>query len=62
MPLEQKCVRPGEWLIEGYTVQHVRVMRGVVHWVVKGFPGHPGGAAFGKLSEARDWIRDRQGL
>jgi hypothetical protein len=61
MPLEQKCLRPGDWLIEGYSVQRVRVTRGVVRWVTKGYAGHPGGSSFKTLSDAREWIREQMG-
>lgn len=66
MPLEQKCIRPGLWLIEGYTVMRVQHgggsgrMPSIVRWEVKGSPGR-GGSAFEKLSEAREWIREQLG-
>ncbi len=64
MPLEQRCVRPGLWLIEGYTVMRVQHgggnghMPSIVRWEVRGTPGRPAGSSFEKLGEAREWIRE----
>lgn len=64
MPLEQKCIEPGHWLIEG---RHVRAVyfgrsRNVQCWSVHPLDGDEdvpvGGFLY--LSDARDWIRDQE--
>jgi hypothetical protein len=61
MALEQSCIRPGLWLIEGYTVERrKRAGAGAVRWWIS-CPDE-GGAVLHKavvadLSRARDWIR-----
>jgi len=47
--LEQKCVEPGHWRIEGWTVR--KTARG---WAVSGFD-HPG-VTVSTLRAAREWI------
>jgi hypothetical protein len=59
--LEQRCVEPGHWLIEG---RHVRAVyqgrsRKVLSWTVGVFDDEVSPAPFGTLNEARDWIRDQ---
>jgi hypothetical protein len=61
-PLEQRCVRPGLWIIEGYEVKrHPR--RGPKeglspnYWAIS-----EGGflvASMDRLDDAREWIRRR---
>jgi hypothetical protein len=53
--LEQSCVRPGHWLIEGYDVTREHPVLGT--WVVSRF-GQP--VAFRRtLDGARIWIADQ---
>lgn len=59
MPLEQKCVRPGEWLIEGYTVRHVKYARPHGWWWRIAGPAPVPGVQRRTLAEIRDWIRDQ---
>lgn len=64
--LEQRCVRPGLWVIEGYTVMRVRHGGGsgrhgsIVRWQVKGESGRSAGAEFRTLGEVREWIKDNR--
>lgn len=37
--LEQRCVRPGEWIIEGYTVRQIKILGAGTKW----FSYPPGG-------------------
>jgi hypothetical protein len=62
MPLEQRCVEPGHWIIEA---RHVKAIyqgrsRHVIGWNVERLAGDPEPPphAFGTLADARDWIRD----
>jgi hypothetical protein len=60
-PLEQRCVEPGHWLIEG---RHVRAVfqgrsRKVMSWSVMAFDGEPVPPPFIYLDDARDWIRNQ---
>lgn len=55
-PLEQRCVRPGHWVIEGYDVmRRSNVRPDSTWWVI-------GKLEFSTLAEARDWIREERGL
>jgi hypothetical protein len=63
VPLEQRCIEPGHWLIEG---RHVRAVyqgrsRNVLGWNVEQLPGDRGfgPSPFGTLAAAREWIRDQ---
>lgn len=61
-PLEQKCIEPGHWLIEG---RHVRAVyfgrsRNVQCWSVMAFEGEDIPPPFIYLSDARDWIRNQK--
>lgn len=61
--LEQKCVRPGLWHIEGYTVR--RMGRGL-WYTYREFTGRRAAAGLGTListttlREAREWIWDQR--
>jgi hypothetical protein len=60
LPLEQRCVEPGHWIIEG---RHVRAVyegrsRKIMSWSVQGFDGEPVPPPFFYLADARDWIRN----
>jgi hypothetical protein len=61
-PLEQRCIEPGHWLIEGH---HVRAVyqgrsRNVLSWDIDVFPGETLPGIIGTLREARDWIRENR--
>lgn len=61
LPLEQSCVRPGHWLIEGYDVERLvlhkgRRVRG--QWIIRHF-GEEKAVVTG-LAAARDWIRQEK--
>jgi hypothetical protein len=53
-PLEERCERPGHWVIEGRDVRRVRGT-GDRRWQIDG-PGRKVGRR--TLDEIRDWIRD----
>lgn len=59
LPLEQSCIEPGHWLIEGYDVITVRLDGGrpgkSERWLIK-FRGKRV-KAVRTLAEARDYIR-----
>jgi hypothetical protein len=63
IPLSQRCVEPGRWIIEG---RYVRAYwqgrsRNVLGWDVESLPGdgeQPTGL-FHTLNEARAWIREQ---
>lgn len=60
-PLEQRCIEPGHWLIEGYDVikTNSQVTRGFVpNWAISLFGEHR--ANVRTLSDARDWIREKR--
>jgi hypothetical protein len=62
-PLEQRCIEPGHWYIEG---RHVRAVyqgrsRNVLAWDIDVFPGETPPGRISTLSQARDWIRDQKG-
>jgi hypothetical protein len=54
--LEQKCVKPGRWLIEGYNVVR-RGTSGHTWWLIS----RDGTALANRdtLTEAREWIREQ---
>lgn len=58
--LEQRCVRPGQWVIEGYTVTRT-IGRGVntgkrlVWWTITEPKGV--GVTRNTLDKVREWIR-----
>lgn len=65
--LEQKCRRPGEWMIEGYLVRRVGYQswgKGHVDWLIYE-PGSPTTVydtpahMTRRLNEAREWIRSQ---
>lgn len=56
-PLEQKCVHPGYWRIEGYDVEHARLIG--ARWHIRLFGKLQ--ASFGSLRECREWIADQVG-
>lgn len=56
LPLEQRCIRPGLWLIEGHDVERVKADGQRERWNIT-FCGKPVGNA-GTLGEARALIRD----
>lgn len=59
--LEQKCVKPGQWLIEGYDVRRVRgggwKRRSWISWVIE-YRGRFVDSV-NTLADARDYIRTR---
>lgn len=58
MPLEQRCLYPGRWIIEGYGV-YQRKGRRAVNWQSEWHViGHPG-VIRRTLPEIRDWIREQ---
>lgn len=52
-PLEQSCIRPGHWRIEGYDVHRVRD-GGETYWEIRRFGQHVETAV--SLGDARAWI------
>jgi len=63
MSLEQRCVEPGHWIIEG---RHIRAVyegrsRKVMSWSVEVLPGDKNvPAAFIYLDDVREWIRSQK--
>ena len=55
LPLEQSCIHPGLWLIEGYRVERIRISGQRVRWNV-GEIGRPV-ANVATLAAARELIR-----
>lgn len=55
IPLEQRCIRPGHWLIEGHDVKLTGGRHG--SWTVT-FAGVPLAQVL-YLDDAREWIRGR---
>ena len=55
LDLEQSCVAPGHWRIEGWTVRRTQT-----GWTVAQFDNEPSPAAkrFRTLRDAREWIAD----
>jgi hypothetical protein len=63
-PLEQRCIEPGHWLIEG---RHVRAVyqgrsRNIQGWNVDVFDDEATLPAFTYLADARNWIRNQEPL
>jgi hypothetical protein len=62
MALEQSCIRPGLWLIEGYTVERRRQAgTGAVRWWIsrqdeRGAWWHK--VVVADLGRAREWIQE----
>jgi len=56
--LEQRCIRPGRWLIEGYTVVRHGTASRPLHWTV--YDGPSMAARVDKLATAREWIADER--
>lgn len=59
--LEQRCVRPGHWIIEGYDVRagYLGRSRRINHWYIVDPPeGAP--PSFLYLSDVREWIKDNR--
>lgn len=52
-PLEQRCVKPGHWVIEGYTVKRHGTRWRILAPVSYRVYAHT-------LAEARDWIREHR--
>jgi hypothetical protein len=63
VPLEQRCIEPGHWLIEGRRVKAIYQgrSRNVLGWNVQTLEGDedPGPSPFGTLAAAREWIRNQ---
>lgn len=61
-PLEQKCIEPGHWRIEGRDVRAVFQdrSRDALSWNVTGLDGEKPPNPFLYLSDVRDWIRDQK--
>jgi hypothetical protein len=55
-PLEERCVKPGHWVIEGYDVFRIRGT-GDRRWQIEGPAPRVGRRT---LDEIRDWIRDHR--
>jgi hypothetical protein len=61
VPLEQRCIEPGHWVIEG---RHVRAnyqgrSRKILGWDVETLPGEVGQSPFATLASVREWIREQ---
>lgn len=56
LPLEQRCIDPGHWLIEGHDVKRVRIDGQRVRWNIS-FIGEPVGNTR-TLAKARELIRE----
>jgi hypothetical protein len=61
LPLEQRCIEPGHWLIEGRHVRAVYEGRGrkIMSWTVGRFDDDreaPPASGFLYLADAREWI------
>ena len=60
-PLEQRCVRPGVWLIEGYRVRRIKYVRGgsrpLGTWWRVTQPDGKLADPRRTLNEVREWIR-----
>lgn len=59
LPLEQKCIKPGLWLIEGHEVERYPAGTLGRWWRIKDVPPGPG-RDHRTLTQARDWIREHQ--
>lgn len=56
LPLEQSCVRPGLWLIEGYRVERVRISGQRTRWSIGEISRPVGNVP--SLAAARELIRE----
>jgi hypothetical protein len=60
MPLEQRCVEPGHWLIEGYDVKRVKYGWPQGWWWRIALPGGVLAEVQRRtLGEIREWIREQ---
>jgi hypothetical protein len=50
---EAACQRPGEWLVEGYTLWYDGR-----YWLIADGDDQPVGHSFRTLAEARNWLAD----
>lgn len=61
IPLEQRCVRPGLWRIEGWDVERYHWQGHGWRWRIKGSTDVPApGVQRRTLAEIREWIRERR--
>lgn len=61
LPLEQRCLRPGLWLIEGWEAERYHWTGHGWWWRIRGSADRPApGVARRSLSEIREWIREQK--
>jgi hypothetical protein len=60
LPLEESCLQPGHWLIEGHDVKRVRMSGQRTRWNIYFVVAEPI-AVTSTLAEARTFIRNERG-
>jgi hypothetical protein len=62
--LEQRCIRPGEWMIEGYRVERVGYRswhKNCIDWLIFAVGDDSNPVHMTKtLARAREWIREQR--
>jgi len=60
--LEQKCLKPGYWVIEGHIVWRLTWKRGGTYWYILSIDATRVVYVTKTLEQARDWIRMNRGV